>query len=141
MVAIDQAGNLGAPVAVGATPSRLAVGEGALWVGSAPTGTVRRIDPGKGVVVQTIALPGGVDGLAVTHLDVPERCPGLCLCDSYVIDGAPWRRSVPGAPRDLDHQSALTERLRRARPGEMRRPGDWSEAIGRAVRPPPGSLS
>jgi len=77
-----------------------------------------------------IEVAGGVDGLAVTHLDVPPRCPGLRICTSYTLDGAPWTRIVPGEFRDLGHQAALTERLVRARPGALVRPDDWPAAIG-----------
>nr|WP_221377760.1 adenylosuccinate synthetase [Actinoplanes polyasparticus] len=77
-----------------------------------------------------VEVAGGVDGIAVTHLDVPDRCPALRICESYTVDDEPWTRIVPGPPRDLDHQAALTERLRRARPGALRRPDDWSAEIG-----------
>ncbi|MFI5896306.1 adenylosuccinate synthetase [Actinoplanes sp. NPDC051513] len=77
-----------------------------------------------------IEVAGGVDGLAVTHLDVPPRRPDLRICTSYTLDGAPWTRIVPGEFRDLGHQAALTERLFRARPGALVRPDDWTAAIG-----------
>ncbi|WP_250033367.1 adenylosuccinate synthetase [Paractinoplanes maris] len=77
-----------------------------------------------------VEVAGGVDGLAVTHLDVPERCPELRICDSYAIDGEAWTRIVPGPARDLEHQAALTRRLNRARPGPMWRPDDWAGAVG-----------
>jgi adenylosuccinate synthase len=83
-----------------------------------------------------VEVAGGVDGLAVTHLDVPERCPGLRVCESYTIDGEPWTRIVPGPDRDLDHQAALTARLARARPGVLSRPDDWAGTIGSLLRAP-----
>jgi len=52
-------------VLVGATPSHLAVGEGAVWVINAGGGTVSRIDPAKESVVQTISVGSGPSGIAV----------------------------------------------------------------------------
>ena len=97
---------------------------------------MRRIDPGKGVVVQTIALPGGVDGLAVTHLDAPDRCACLRVCEAYEIDGVDVDRLVPGPWRDLDYQAELTARLFRAVPSVMSRPDDWAGAIGAMLGAP-----
>jgi adenylosuccinate synthase len=81
-------------------------------------------------------VAGGVDGLAVTHLDVPERCPDLRVCTSYTLDGEPWTRIAPGPERDLDHQAALTARLERARPGPLHRPDDWAGEIGSLLGAP-----
>ena len=75
-------------------------------------------------------VAGGVDALAVTHLDAPARAPGLRICTSYDLDGARWDRITPGPPRDLGHQAALTALLERARPGDLHRPADWSATIG-----------
>ncbi len=83
-----------------------------------------------------VEVAGGVDGLAVTHLDVPERCPGLRVCESYTVDGEPWTRIVPGPHRDLDHQAGLTARLERARPQTMHRPDDWAGTIGTLLGAP-----
>jgi adenylosuccinate synthase len=83
-----------------------------------------------------VEVAGGVDGLAVTHLDVPARCPGLRVCESYTVDGEPWTRIVPGPSRDLDHQAALTARLTRSRPGALSRPDDWAGAIGSLLGAP-----
>ncbi|URN00212.1 adenylosuccinate synthetase [Actinomadura madurae] len=58
---------------------------------------------------------GGVDGLAVTHLDVAGARPDLRVCLSYEMDGERVGRLETGPP-DLDRQAALTERLLRARP-------------------------
>ncbi|GAB2617262.1 adenylosuccinate synthetase [Paractinoplanes abujensis] len=83
-----------------------------------------------------VEVAGGVDGLAVTHLDVPERCPALRICESYTIDGRPWTRIVPGPPRDLGYQEALTARLHQARPGPLTRPDDWAAAIENLLSAP-----
>ncbi|MET0417728.1 MAG: adenylosuccinate synthetase [Actinoplanes sp.] len=83
-----------------------------------------------------VEVAGGIDGLAVTHLDVPSRCPDLKVCESYVLDGEPWTRIVPGPDRDLDHQASLTARLERARPGVLSRPDDWAGALGSLLGAP-----
>ncbi|WIN00915.1 adenylosuccinate synthetase [Actinoplanes oblitus] len=79
-----------------------------------------------------VTVAGGVDELAVTHLDVPGREPGLRICTSY--RGAD--RIVPGAHRDLAHQAALTSWLFRAEPAGLHRPGDWAGAIGELLGAP-----
>jgi len=55
-------------VPVGATPSHLAVGEGAVWVTNADDDTVSRIDPAKRNVVQTISVGSGPSGIAVSNV-------------------------------------------------------------------------
>jgi adenylosuccinate synthase len=83
-----------------------------------------------------VEVTGGVDGLAVTHLDAPERCPGLRMCTSYEVDGRTWERIVPGPWRDLDHQERITAALSRARMGANHRPGDWAAEIGDVLDAP-----
>ena len=75
-----------------------------------------------------VEVAGGIDALAVTHLDAVV--PQMRICTSYEVDGVPWRRIVPGPFRDLGYQAALTALLQRARPGEMVRPADWAAEIG-----------
>ncbi|MEV4709254.1 adenylosuccinate synthetase [Actinoplanes sp. NPDC049316] len=75
-------------------------------------------------------VAGGVDALAVTHLDAPARCPQLRICTSYEVGGVEWDRIEPGPSRDLDHQARLTETLRLARPRRLHRPVDWAGEIG-----------
>lgn len=77
-----------------------------------------------------VEVAGGVDGLAVTHLDVPGRAPGLRVCTSYELDGVRWEQIRPGPARDLGYQAALTSLLARARPGDLERPDDWAGRIG-----------
>jgi adenylosuccinate synthase len=78
-----------------------------------------------------VTVAGGVDGLAVTHLDVPARVPELAVCRSYLRpDGSTWERIVPGRQGDLSYQQAVTRALGGARPGTLERPADWSAAIG-----------
>ena len=79
-----------------------------------------------------VEVAGGVDALAVTHLDRPPR--GICTW--YEADGERWDRIVPGPFRDLEYQAALTVRLSRARPGELHRPDDWAAEIGELLGAP-----
>ncbi|HEY4421598.1 MAG TPA: adenylosuccinate synthetase [Pseudonocardia sp.] len=83
-----------------------------------------------------VSVAGGVDGLAVTHLDAPARCAGLRVCTSYEVDGEIWERIVPGPERDLEYQSRVTEALFRARMGSLRRPEDWAGEIGALLGAP-----
>jgi adenylosuccinate synthase len=83
-----------------------------------------------------VEVAGGVDALAVTHLDVPARVPALRMCTAYELDGVPWSRIVPGPHRDLGYQEGLTALLARARPGALHRPEDWAAAIGEVLGAP-----
>jgi adenylosuccinate synthase len=85
-----------------------------------------------------VEIAGGVDGLAVTHLDAPERCPELRVCTSYDVDGEKWERIAPGPWRDLGYQEALTAALFRARMGSVRRPAatDWAGEIAELLGSP-----
>jgi adenylosuccinate synthase len=78
-------------------------------------------------------VAGGVDGLALTHLDTAARHPRLRLCTGYDT-GA---RLTPGPPGDLDRQERLTRRLLTARPvypGTA--PTDWVAAIEESLSVP-----
>jgi len=79
-------------------------------------------------------VAGGVDGLAVTHLDVAGARPDLRACRAYEMDGERVERLGAGPP-DLDRQAALTRRLLRARPvyGPL---GDPVETVEDALRAP-----
>jgi adenylosuccinate synthase len=79
-----------------------------------------------------IEVAGGVDALAVTHLDRPPR--GICTW--YELDGERWDRIVPGPRQDLRYQAGLTALLSRARPGELYRPDDWAAEIGELLDAP-----
>ncbi|MFJ9852366.1 adenylosuccinate synthetase [Streptomyces sp. NPDC101150] len=88
-----------------------------------------------------VAACGGVDGLAVTHLDAPARRPGLRLARGYRTPQGPMPR-IPAAarPGDLVRQQRLTERLLTARPADWQSPGPdphaWTEAIAGALSAP-----
>ncbi|WP_433894084.1 adenylosuccinate synthetase [Streptomyces sp. CA-111067] len=87
-----------------------------------------------------VEVCGGVDALAVTHLDAPARSRGLRICRGYGIDGRLVERLTPGAAGDLDRQAELTGRLLRARPALWDTPGRdprrWTEAISALLRAP-----
>ncbi|WP_199516762.1 adenylosuccinate synthetase [Nucisporomicrobium flavum] len=77
-----------------------------------------------------VEVAGGVDALAVTHLDAPDRCPQLRVCTSYDVAGARWDRIEPGPFQVLEHQARLTGALAGARPRDLHRPVDWAGEIG-----------
>ncbi|WP_405014282.1 adenylosuccinate synthetase [Kitasatospora sp. NBC_01539] len=87
-----------------------------------------------------LAVAGGADALALTHLDAPARHPALRLCDTYDLDDAPLHTLTPGRPGDLTAQAQLTEALTRARPGRLTDPGPdpqtWSAAIAHRLGTP-----
>ncbi|WP_067503311.1 adenylosuccinate synthetase [Actinoplanes sp. TFC3] len=83
-----------------------------------------------------VEVAGGVDALAITHLDAPGRCPSLRVCSAYEVDGARVDRIVPGRFRDLEHQAAATEMLGRARPLAMYRPESFAGEIGKLLGAP-----
>jgi adenylosuccinate synthase len=60
-------------------------------------------------------VAGGLDGVALTHLDVAAR-HRLRLCRAYLADGKLVSRIEPGPEHDLSWQERLTDRLLRARP-------------------------
>ncbi|GAB3948936.1 hypothetical protein GCM10027614_46900 [Micromonospora vulcania] len=71
-----------------------------------------------------LAAAGGVDGLALTHLDLAG--PGLRICRRYDTTD----RLTPGPPGDLERQAALTARLLRSRPRyDDDPPSDWAETV------------
>lgn len=74
-----------------------------------------------------IDVCGGVDALAVTHLDTLARAPDLGVCEAYrafgpiddalvVRAGEIVRALRPGPPQDLEHQGALCDALSRVAP-------------------------
>ncbi|MGH3223529.1 MAG: adenylosuccinate synthetase [Streptosporangiaceae bacterium] len=89
-----------------------------------------------------VSAAGGVDALAVTHLDTVERLgTGMRVCDGYLVDGRPVARIVPGPGRDLGYQERLTGMLLRARPSYADAEGDWPGVIEAALGAPVAVLS
>ncbi|MFG1924578.1 adenylosuccinate synthetase [Cryptosporangium sp. NPDC048952] len=76
-----------------------------------------------------VEVCGGVDALAVTHLDVP---PSVEICTSYsAISHIPVE-----SPGDLQARERLTAALRRATVGQSHRPSDWVLSIEEALGAP-----
>lgn len=73
---------------------------------------------------------GGVDALALTHLDLTDR--GVTMCHAY-----DWTdRLEPGPPGDLARQEALTRRLESTVPLYGSPPSDWVAAVEQALGVP-----
>jgi adenylosuccinate synthase len=82
-----------------------------------------------------IEVAGGVDGIALTHLDVAGQHP-LRICDGYVIDGQRIGRLAVGRDRDLVRQERMTNLLLRARP-VCHDPGSgWPAVVADALASP-----
>ena len=95
-----RSGRLVADIGVGATPTAVAVGEGAYWVANADGHTVSRVDPGTNAVLQTITVGNGPSGIAtgagvvwvVNSLDgtVSRIDPGTnTVVDTITVGGGP----------------------------------------------------
>jgi len=82
-----------------------------------------------------VEVTGGVDAVALTHLDTAARHP-LRLCRSYQVDGHTLTRITPGPARDLRWQERLTGLLLRARPGYEDPGGDWPGVIEEVLDAP-----
>ena len=80
------------------------------WQGAFRTG-----HPDAVALRYAVEVAGGVDGVALTHLDVAARYR-LRLCRAYQADGRRLSRIAPGPERDLRWQEQLTSTLLRARP-------------------------
>jgi len=86
-------------------------------------------------------VSGGVDAVALTHLDAARPDPGggspLRVCRSYRIGEERLARIIPGPEHDLAWQERLTGTLLRARPVYERPGADWpgiaEEALGAPV--------
>jgi adenylosuccinate synthase len=77
-----------------------------------------------------IEVAGGVDALALTHVDVADRTPDLRICRAYRIGDTVVDRLEPGPFRDLAYQAALTARVSGAVPMLDRdAPTDWVAEI------------
>jgi adenylosuccinate synthase len=83
-------------------------------------------------------VAGGVDAVALTHLDTARHCQGkLGIGRGYLIGGAAVTEIEPGPHRDLGYQEALTARLLTARPAYHPADGpgagpsaaDWPDAV------------
>jgi len=84
----------------------------------------------------SIEVAGGVDAIALTHLDTAARHPELQMCLSYQAGGHSLRRLPVGPPRDLDHQERLTQMLLAAQPVYSLPDGGWADAIAETTGAP-----
>lgn len=84
-------------------------------------------------------VTGGVDAVALTHLDVAAAKP-LRLCRAYAgADDERIERIVPGPEHDLIRQESLTNRLLHAHPvyaGPDPAPGDWPDVAAEVLGAP-----
>lgn len=92
-----------------------------------------------------LEVAGGVDGLALTHLDVAARAR-LLYCDRYLADGQLIDHLPVSADHDLTRQERLTDLLLRARPvyqslHESTPAGSWPELVSEALASPVSVLS
>jgi adenylosuccinate synthase len=71
-----------------------------------------------------VEVSGGVDAVALTHLDQAGRNP-LRVCRAYQADGQRLTRISPGPERDLAYQERLTGTLLSARPVYEHPGPDW----------------
>ncbi|TJZ43986.1 adenylosuccinate synthetase [Streptomyces piniterrae] len=88
-----------------------------------------------------VEVCGGVDALAVTHLDAPARTGGaLRMAHAYRTPTGLLDRIPTAPPGDLARQQRLTERLSAARPTRWRSPGAdphaWCDALAHTLDAP-----
>ena len=86
-------------------------------------------------------VAGGLDAVALTHLDVAWRHQGrLRLCREYTAGERRIQRLAPGPDRDLGHAERLTRMLLSARPvyddAERIGAGDWPDAVAEIAGAP-----
>jgi len=80
------------------------------WQGAFRTG-----HPDAVALRYAVEVAGGVDAVALTHLDAAAQHP-LRVCRAYQADGQRLSRIIPGPERDLGWQEELTTTLLSARP-------------------------
>jgi adenylosuccinate synthase len=94
------------------------------WQGAFRTGHLDAI-----ALRYAIDATGGVDAIALTHLDTAARHPELRICRTYQTEGRVLTRLQPGLPRDLYQQEQLTRMLLAARPIYSLADADWPDVI------------
>lgn len=87
------------------------------------------------------AATGGVDAVALTHLDTARRLGGrLRIGRGYDLGDRTVTAIDPGPPRDLARQESLTAALLRARPvfdpGAGPAADDWPDAVAEILHAP-----
>ena len=86
-------------------------------------------------------VTGGVDAVALTHLDTARRLAGrLRVCRGYRLGGRTVTKIEPGPARDLAYQESLSQALLRARPVYDPDDGlaaeDWPDAVAEILDAP-----
>ncbi|MEG9861026.1 MAG: adenylosuccinate synthase [Parvularculales bacterium] len=84
------------------------------------TGRERRCGWFDAVLVRQAVLVSGIDGIALTKLDVLDGLPELKICVGYMLDGTP-----------IDHLPAATAQQARVKPVYRTMHG-WEESTNRA---------
>jgi adenylosuccinate synthase len=102
------------------------------WQGKVRTGQLDAI-----TLRYAIEAAGGIDEIAVTHLDTARRHPELKLCLRYEVFGRGVERIARGPAMDLEFQQALTATLLAAHPVYTEvSPGDWPDIIADIANAP-----
>lgn len=84
-----------------------------------------------------VEVCGGVDGIALTHVDVADAVPDLRLCRGYLTRDGVLRRIVPGPFQDLEYQESLTSLVSEALPLlDSEAPVDWAAGVEAAIGAP-----
>ncbi len=94
------------------------------WQGPVRTGHLDTI-----ALRYAIEVTGGVDAIALTHLDTAASHPELRICRGYQVTGHLVTRLPPGPDRDLDYQQQLTATLLAARPVYAHLATDWADLV------------
>lgn len=94
------------------------------WQGAFRTGHLDAV-----ALRYAIEATGGVDAIAVTHLDTAARHRELRICGAYQTQVHAVTGLQPGPPQDLDYQERLTHMLLAARPIYSSADGYWPDII------------
>lgn len=94
------------------------------WQGAFRTGHLDAV-----ALRYAIETTGGVDAIAITHLDTAARHRELQICRAYQTQVHAVTRLQPGPSRDLGYQEQLTRMLLAARPIYSPADGDWPDII------------
>ena len=104
LIAIDApSGRATAPVALNGSPTQIALAAGAVWVGDVSSGGLKRVNPEKGTVVQTIDVGNGADAVAAGggSVWVASALDGTLVRVSPEINEVVQSITVPTGPRGV----------------------------------------
>jgi adenylosuccinate synthase len=76
-----------------------------------------------------VQVSGGIDSLALTHMDRLGALPAWQWCDGYVLDGQPYALTPPPVPVDQEAQGVITRDLFRVTPEYQAAPCDGELVI------------